>query len=71
MSNLLEIARLIGKLEAKTEQRIDALEAENKALREALQDAQEGFDSASEGHGVDFYAYAADFKALLEGKADG
>ena len=43
-------------------------QAENKALREALRDAQEGFDIASAGGGVDFYAYAAEIKVLLEEK---
>ena len=52
------------------EQRIAELEAENKALREALMDALECIEGAAEGHGVDFYAYAKEIKAALpeEGK---
>jgi len=42
------------------------LEAELERLREALVEAADGFDAAAEGHGVDFYQYALDIRALLE-----
>ena len=42
------------------------LEAENKALREALTEAADGFESASDGSGVNFYQYALDCRTALE-----
>ena len=46
-------------------------EAENAKLRRELREAMEGFEMAGEGHGVNFFAYAADInKALLEGQVD-
>ena len=50
---------------ASKERRIAELEAELQALREALMDALECIEGAAEGHGVDFYAYAKEIKALL------
>ena len=41
------------------------LKGELQALREALMDALECIEGAAEGHGVDFYAYAKEIKALL------
>ena len=40
--------------------------AELERLREALVEAADGFDAAAEGHGVNFYQYALDIRALLE-----
>ena len=49
----------------------DRLAAENQRLREAVEDAAEGFEGAAEGHGIDFYAYASDMRAaLLQEKGD-
>ena len=46
--------------------RIDKLEDENKALREALKEARDDFDSAAEGHGVNFYQCAEDISKALQ-----
>ena len=42
------------------------LQAKYDALREAVEDAAQGFEGAAEGHGIDFYAYASDMRAALQ-----
>lgn len=42
--------------------RVEKLEAQRDALMEALKDAAEAFELASNGGGVDFYAYAQQFR---------
>ena len=45
---------------------IAELQAKYDALKEAVEDAAEGFEGAAQGHGIDFYAYASDMRAALQ-----
>ena len=43
---------------------------ENQRLREALKEARDDFDSASDGAGVNFYQCAEDIRKTLQGQKD-
>ena len=48
----------------------DMVQQQNKVLREILSQAHDAFVCASDGHGVNFHAYAQDIKEALEGESD-
>ena len=47
-----------------------SLEQQLAELREILSQAHDAFVCASDGHGVNFHAYAQDIKEALEGESD-
>ena len=56
--------------EKSKQQYILELEQQLAELREALSDAAYGFEGAAAGHGVNFFAYAQDIRALLKQLAE-